>query len=105
MRREPAVKPKHEGLFFFLVRNLFMKRRKQIQKTLRSEKELLIGKEEIGAIEEKSGIDLRKRPEELSMEEFASLSDAVLLCLPDSEVFHRIDTDRRVGKTELNGTE
>ncbi|MFQ6104162.1 MAG: 16S rRNA (adenine(1518)-N(6)/adenine(1519)-N(6))-dimethyltransferase RsmA [Candidatus Glassbacteria bacterium] len=77
MRDEPPVKPKNPELFFYLVRSLFSKRRKQIQKSLRGERCFSLGVEDIDHIESACGLDLSKRPEELSIKDFSRLSDAL----------------------------
>jgi 16S rRNA (adenine1518-N6/adenine1519-N6)-dimethyltransferase len=91
MRREPPVRPKDPSLFFFLVRNLFTKRRKQIQKSLKTDRRFSLTKEDLGRIESSSGIPLSKRPEDLSLEEFCRLSDALGERLEGAAFFHNTE--------------
>ena len=64
-----------ERIFKRLVRTVFGQRRKMLRNSLRA----LTGpggQEELGPIAERSGIDLKRRPETLTLEEFSRLSDA-----------------------------
>lgn len=60
-----------------LVRALFSTRRKQIQKGLRVAPGLALDREAAGRVEEETGLDLRRRPETLDLEEWVSLERAV----------------------------
>jgi 16S rRNA (adenine1518-N6/adenine1519-N6)-dimethyltransferase len=71
VRDRPAVTPLDEGLFFGLVRTAFSHRRKTILNSLKGFSPDI--KEALAA----SGIEHSRRPETLSMEEFARLSDAL----------------------------
>ncbi len=69
--REPSVSVKDEKVFFRVIKTAFSQRRKTLLNSLRS-----LG----GDIREKlvlAGIDPGRRPETLSMEEFAKLADAI----------------------------
>jgi 16S rRNA A1518/A1519 N6-dimethyltransferase RsmA/KsgA/DIM1 with predicted DNA glycosylase/AP lyase activity len=55
----------------------FSWRRKQLQKTLRSEPRYELSGEDVEQLEARTGIDLRRRPETLSPEEFVELSRAI----------------------------
>jgi len=69
--RQPSVAVKDEKIFFRLVKTAFSQRRKTLSNSLKSLgvdiKEALIS----------SGIDPQRRPETLSIEEFARLSDSL----------------------------
>jgi len=93
MRENPAVAPENPEFFFYLVRRLFTTRRKQLQKSLRTDPSLKLGRPEIDKIEEISGLDLSRRPEELSIEEFSTLSDALGSLIRDRGFFHSTDED------------
>ncbi len=94
---EPPVKPSDEGFFFALVRMLFTKRRKQIQKILRSEPRLALEHGDIEHIESETGISLRRRPEDCSVEELAALADAVRGRAGDRGLFHNDGEGRASG--------
>ncbi len=66
---KPSVEPKDEKIFFRVVRTAFSQRRKTIYNSLRS-----FG-EDMRAVLLNSGIDPQRRPETLSLYEFARLSD------------------------------
>ncbi|MEW5761819.1 MAG: 16S rRNA (adenine(1518)-N(6)/adenine(1519)-N(6))-dimethyltransferase RsmA [Bacillota bacterium] len=75
VRRRPAVAVADESLFFCLVRAAFARRRKTLLNALRAEFPL-----DKGAWEKvlgRAGIDPQRRGETLSVEEFASLADAL----------------------------
>lgn len=61
-----------------LVQSLFGQRRKQLQKSLRTLAPWTLDHAEVERVEGATGIDLRRRPETLSIEEWLSLSDAVV---------------------------
>jgi 16S rRNA (adenine1518-N6/adenine1519-N6)-dimethyltransferase len=88
VRREPPIRTKDPEFFFSLTRTLFTKRRKQIQKTLRTEKSFALTSEDLRAVSSAAGISLSKRPEELSMEELGALSDALRERLESAGFFH-----------------
>lgn len=60
-----------------LVQTLFGQRRKQLQKSLRILPRWELDREAVERIEAASGIDLRRRPETLSIEEWLALDRAV----------------------------
>ena len=68
-----------ERVFNRLVRTVFGQRRKMLRNSLRS---LVgqMGQGELGRIAERSGIDIERRPETLTLEEFSRLSDAFSTC-------------------------
>jgi 16S rRNA (adenine1518-N6/adenine1519-N6)-dimethyltransferase len=66
MRQAPAVRVEDEELFFKIVRTSFSQRRKMISNTLKN----FVSAEEILQL----GIASSKRPEELSLEDFAKLT-------------------------------
>ncbi|HWO94939.1 MAG TPA: 16S rRNA (adenine(1518)-N(6)/adenine(1519)-N(6))-dimethyltransferase RsmA [Bacillus sp. (in: firmicutes)] len=77
-RPNPIVEVKDEHFFFSVVRASFGQRRKTILNNLTSN--LSFGKEKKQAIEQslhEVGIDPKRRGETLSIEEFATLSDAL----------------------------
>lgn len=88
LHREAPVKPKDEDFFFSLVRSLFTKRRKQIQKSLLTERRFSLSRRDLGRIEASCGLPLTRRPEELSLEEFCRLSDAVGERIEKAGFFH-----------------
>jgi 16S rRNA (adenine1518-N6/adenine1519-N6)-dimethyltransferase len=60
-----------------LTRIAFQQRRKQFQSILRNHPETSLGREQIRAIEEKTGFDLKDRPERFSPGDFIRLSEAL----------------------------
>jgi len=70
----PPVRVSDEGYFFALVRGAFAQRRKMLVNSLSSLWKL--DKEEVKAVCRSVGIDPGRRPETLSLEEFARLADA-----------------------------
>ena len=97
MRDAPPVQPRNPDLFFYLVRRLFTQRRKQIQKFLRTDKLLSFEADDVKRLESRTGISLKKRPEELSIHDFAKLADAVLENPGSSNFIHKAgdQTDER----------
>lgn len=61
-------------LFWKIVETSFRNRRKMLRRNLRQ----IVSKEKIEIVEEKSGIDLRRRGESLNEEEFLLLYDAIV---------------------------
>ncbi len=100
MREHPLVQPENPDFFFSLVRRLFTKRRKQLQKALRTDPILSLEREHIEALESSTGIDLGRRAEELSIPELAKLTDAVFRENEGKDLFHRILND---GDTTKDG--
>jgi 16S rRNA (adenine1518-N6/adenine1519-N6)-dimethyltransferase len=66
---KPSVQVKDEEFFFRVVKMAFSQRRKMISNALRGLREDI--KEKLA----EAGIDSNRRPETLSIEEFAQLSD------------------------------
>jgi len=66
---KPSVAVRDEKLFFRLVRTAFSQRRKMLSNSLRTVHE------DVTEWLRKAGIDPRRRPETLSMQEFARLAD------------------------------
>jgi len=67
---KPSVAVRDEKLFFRIVRTTFSQRRKMLSNSLKALHE------DVAGWLRKAGIDPRRRPETLSMEEFARLADA-----------------------------
>ncbi len=80
-RPEPLTPDEEESLRS-LTRMAFQQRRKQFQAILRNRPGLTLSHEQIGALEDATGFDLRQRPETFSPEEFILLSRALgAICL------------------------
>ena len=71
----PGVDVREEGLFFQTIRAAFGQRRKTLRRSLRQIPGLT--PETIEAVSRMSGVGSDRRPEDLSIEEFASLANAV----------------------------
>ena len=71
----PSVDVKDEGLFFQTIRAAFGQRRKTLRKSLRQIPGLT--PEIVGELGRMSGVGLDKRPETVTIAEFASLSNAI----------------------------
>ena len=71
IRGAPCVEPRDEGLFFKIIRAGFNKRRK----TLRNSLSGVVAQQDLERFFAKYGIDSRVRPENLSLEDFANLSN------------------------------
>jgi 16S rRNA (adenine1518-N6/adenine1519-N6)-dimethyltransferase len=71
----PAVEPEELRMFTSLVKNLFQQRRKTIHNTIRAFYSL--SEVELAEVATRTRIDLEKRPEVLSKEEFLLLSRAL----------------------------
>lgn len=74
---KPAVEVKDEALFFKIVRGAFNQRRKSIINSLSREEVLGIGKEELTGILDRAGIAPASRPEDLTLQEFAKLTNCI----------------------------
>lgn len=74
--KEPKVKVRDEALFFSIVRQSFNMRRKTLWNGL---KNLGVGKEDLEKCFERANIDVKRRGETLSLQEFALLSDEISL--------------------------
>ena len=81
---EPRYAVKDEGQFATLVRTAFGQRRKMLRNSLRG-LAAADGRDLLPALEDVSGIDLTRRPEELAVEEFASLSDSLVSVRSESQ--------------------
>jgi len=68
-------RPQDEKLFQALVKRLFLERRKQVQKVLRSDPLYRLSPEQLGRLAGETGVDLSRRPEELPVEAFIRLAD------------------------------
>jgi 16S rRNA (adenine1518-N6/adenine1519-N6)-dimethyltransferase len=71
----PGVEVREEGLFFQTIRAAFGQRRKTLRRSLRQIPGLT--PETIEAVSRMSGVGSHMRPEDLSIQEFASLANAV----------------------------
>ena len=74
---EPAVKAKDEKLMFALIRASFNQRRKTLLNGLKNASDLPFGKEELMETFTKLGWKETVRGEQLTLEQFAQLSDAL----------------------------
>ena len=75
LREHPPVDVPSEELLFRIVRGAFQMRRKQLINTL--EESLAMPKDEVMKLGRHAGIDVRRRGETLSLDEFAKLARAV----------------------------
>ncbi len=75
VRKEPAVHVKDEKLFFRTVRGAFSQRRKNLANSLSSS--LGMPKELVSAAIAEAGLAENVRPEQLSLEELAAVSDSI----------------------------
>lgn len=73
-KRPSPLEPGEEVALRRLVRSVFQWRRKQLQRTLRHHPELGLSRDEADEVGEALGVDLRRRPETLSPEEFIAMS-------------------------------
>lgn len=81
---EPRYAVQDEGRFATLVRTAFSQRRKMLRNSLRS-LAAADGRDLLSALEDASGIDLTRRPEDLAVEEFALLSDSLATVRGESQ--------------------
>lgn len=75
VREKPAVTVNDEALFFRIVRGAFGQRRKTLSNALKGAG---LQKDCIGKALTAAGIDLKRRGETLSLEEFAAITDAFI---------------------------
>jgi len=75
VHEKPAVKVKSEKLFFDVMHAAFMQRRKMLKNAIENAKIEGLDRAKIEEALASSGIDLRRRGETLSIEEFAKLAD------------------------------
>lgn len=72
IRDQPAVPVKDEDFFMVVVKAAFSQRRKTLRNSL---KQLNVAKEKMEMVLDKTGIDLGRRAETLSLEEFRRLAE------------------------------
>lgn len=75
--RPPRLSPDEEADLRVLTRETFGRRRKQLGTTLRSAPEYGLDVEALESLATSTGIDMRRRPETLSPEEFVTLARAL----------------------------
>lgn len=75
---KPSVSVGNEELFFKIIRGSFNQRRKCIINSLSRKEVLDMPKEELSKILAKAGIDPASRPEDLSLNAFANLTNTLL---------------------------
>lgn len=76
-RERPLVDVGSEDLFRQVVRAAFWGRRKTLRNSLKSVSDA-ISTSDIGKLEERSGIDLKRRGETLSVEEFGKITKSII---------------------------
>ncbi len=74
--KKPALEIKDEKIFFRVVRGAFSQRRKTVANSLSSM--LSIDKQTVNSAIVKAGVNPQARPEAMTLEEFAALSNALL---------------------------
>jgi len=74
MREHPPVEVPNEALLFRIIRGSFQMRRKQLANTL--EESLGLDRHQVERLGRQAGIDVRRRGETLTLEEFAKLARA-----------------------------
>jgi len=74
---EPRSGFRRKERFFFLVRKAFQKRRKTLLNALEDPASAKLSKEALAGVLGGLGIDSRRRPETLSLQEWALLSESV----------------------------
>lgn len=82
-RKQPAVTPRDETLFFSVVRAAFNQRRKTLANAVTSAFGGRLDKAEILDLVRTVGLDERVRGERLTLQEFASFSDAAAALLAE----------------------
>ena len=80
---KPSVTVKDEGLFFRIVRGAFNQKRKSVINSLSRKAVLDLPKDKLSKILNNAGIDPARRPESLTLAEFAAISNAVALTKSD----------------------
>jgi len=73
--REPTVHPKDEQTFFKVIRGSFAQRRKTVLNSLSSS--LSLDKQVLRDILDTADVDINARAERLTLEDFASIADAI----------------------------
>ena len=81
-RRPEPLTPQEEDSLRFLTRMAFQQRRKQFQAILRNRPDVKLSHEQIQALENTTGFDLRQRPETFSPDDFVLLSRALTSLQP-----------------------
>jgi 16S rRNA (adenine1518-N6/adenine1519-N6)-dimethyltransferase len=74
---KPSVRVSDESLLFKVIRGAFNQRRKTIMNSLSRAEVLDLPKAELTGILDKAGIKASSRPEDLSLEAFANLTNAI----------------------------
>ena len=72
---EPSIKVEDEDLFFRIIRGAFNQRRKSIVNSLSRKEVLGLPKEKAVSILKEAGISPKARPEDLSLADFASITN------------------------------
>jgi 16S rRNA (adenine1518-N6/adenine1519-N6)-dimethyltransferase len=72
---KPSVEVADEGVFFKIVRGAFNQRRKTIMNSLSREEVLDMPKEELSRLLARAGVAPQSRPEDLSLQQFASIAN------------------------------
>jgi 16S rRNA (adenine1518-N6/adenine1519-N6)-dimethyltransferase len=75
IRDHAAVPVKDEGFFMTVVKAAFSQRRKTLRNSL---KQLNVNKEKMESVSDRTGIDLGRRAETLTLDEFGRLADFLL---------------------------
>jgi 16S rRNA (adenine1518-N6/adenine1519-N6)-dimethyltransferase len=75
IRNSPAIHLTNEDFFIRVVKAAFSQRRKTLRNSL---KQLDVGKEKMAMVLERTGIDLGRRAETLTLEEFGRLAEYLL---------------------------
>jgi len=75
LRDEPAVQVRDEAFFIRVIKAAFSQRRKTLRNSL---KQLKVSKEKMDAVMDGTSIDLGRRAETLTVEEFGRLADFLL---------------------------
>jgi len=79
VRRKPPVQVKDEKLLFKIIRGSFNQRRKSIINSLSREAVLGCAKPDLFAIFKRAGVSPAARPEDLTLAEFAAITNSVAL--------------------------
>ena len=76
--KKPEIYVRDEKFFFRIIRSSFQQRRKTLRSSLSGQGITALAKSRISDILEDIGINRNARPEDISLEDFARLSDALL---------------------------
>ena len=74
---KPAIEVRDERLLFKIIRGAFNQRRKSVINSLSREEVLDLPKEELSRVLSSAGVDPAARPEDLSLQDFARIADAI----------------------------